>query len=74
MGRPEIGRKSTAEENGKRRKEELLVEGGEEDVTGRGQHFPTGVFNPARSAAGGSSALEPGHRTAHRRIESMFKV
>jgi hypothetical protein len=44
--RPQAGRKSTAEEDGKRREEEVLVEGGEEDGTGRRKQFQIGVFTP----------------------------
>jgi hypothetical protein len=42
--RPQAGTKSTAEEDGKRREEDLLVEPGEEDGAGRRQQFQTGVF------------------------------
>jgi hypothetical protein len=41
---PQAGRKSTGEEDGKRRKEEILVEGGEEDSAIRKQQFQTGIF------------------------------
>jgi hypothetical protein len=39
-------RKSTSEEDGKRREEEILVERGEENGRLRKQHFQTGVFTP----------------------------
>jgi hypothetical protein len=44
--RPQAGRKSPAEEDGKRRKEDLLVERWEEEGAGRKQQFQTGVFTP----------------------------
>jgi hypothetical protein len=43
-GRPQAGRKSTCEENGKKREEEIWIEGGEEDGAGRRQQFQIGVF------------------------------
>jgi hypothetical protein len=45
-GRPQAGRKSPSEEDGKRREEEIWTEGGEEDGAGRRQQFQTGVFTP----------------------------
>jgi hypothetical protein len=42
--RPQAGRKSTGEEDGKRREEEILVEGEEENGNLRKQHFQIGVF------------------------------
>jgi hypothetical protein len=44
--RPQAGRKSTAQEDGKRREEETSVEGEEEDGAGRRQQFQIGVFTP----------------------------
>jgi hypothetical protein len=44
--RPQAGRKSIGEEDGKRREEEILVEFGEEDGAGRKQQFQTAIFTP----------------------------
>jgi hypothetical protein len=44
--RPQAGRKSIGEKDGKRREEEILAELGEEDGAGRKQQFQTGIFTP----------------------------
>jgi hypothetical protein len=44
--RPQAGRKSPGEENGKRREEEIWTERGEEDGAVRKQQFQIGVFTP----------------------------
>jgi hypothetical protein len=44
--RPQVGRKSTGEEDGKIREEEVWTERGEEDGAGRRQQFQIGVFTP----------------------------
>jgi hypothetical protein len=44
--RPQAGRKSIGEEDGKRREEEIWTERGKEDGAGRRQQFQTGVFTP----------------------------